>query len=49
VVDVDGATVAFEIWSRVDFDAWLPIAEDIVDSIGFLDVPASQPGPSSAP
>jgi hypothetical protein len=36
VLDVDGATVAFEIWAREAFDAWLPTASSIVDSIRFL-------------
>jgi signal transduction histidine kinase len=49
MVDVDGATVVFEIWSRVDFDAWLPTAEGIVDSIGFIDVPADEPRPATSP
>ena len=49
MVDVDGATVVFEIWSTVDFDAWLPTAEGIVESIGFLPVPSSDPGPVSSP
>jgi signal transduction histidine kinase len=36
VLDVDGATVAFEIWAREAFDVWLPTASSIVDSIRFL-------------
>jgi signal transduction histidine kinase len=49
MVDVDGATVVFEIWSRVDFEAWLPTAEGIVGSVGFLDVPATESEPANSP
>ncbi|HEX6868547.1 MAG TPA: sensor histidine kinase, partial [Candidatus Limnocylindrales bacterium] len=36
LVDVDGATIAFEIWSRGSLAEWLPTAEDIIESIRFL-------------
>jgi hypothetical protein len=49
MVDVDGATVVFEIWSTIDFHKWLPTAEGIVASVRFLPVPTSDPGPVSSP
>jgi hypothetical protein len=50
VVDVEGATVAIEIWARDRPDEWLPTARSIVDSIRFLNASpgtgsASGPGP----
>jgi signal transduction histidine kinase len=39
ILDVDGATVAIEIWStksETSIDTWLPTANKIVDSIRFL-------------
>jgi hypothetical protein len=36
VADVDGATIAIEIWSRADLDAWLAQATPIVESIRFF-------------
>jgi signal transduction histidine kinase len=36
LLDVDGETIAIEIWSAPNIDAWLPAADRIVDSIRFL-------------
>ena len=44
VVDVDGETIAIEVWSGGDVDEWLPTADAIIDSIRFLyRPPASRP------
>ena len=36
IVDVDEATIVFEIWSQIDVGAWQPTAEAIVGSVRFL-------------
>jgi hypothetical protein len=46
IVDVDGATIAIEIWSRDNLDRWLVAANPIVESIRFFHV--SSPSSSSA-
>ena len=40
LLDLDGATLAFEIWSRDDLEEWLGTAEPIVESIRFLNAAA---------
>jgi hypothetical protein len=51
MADIDGATIAIEIWSRADLDAWLPRANPIVDSIRFFYRPpeASPASPTPLP
>ena len=43
LLDVDGATIAIEIWSGdpPTFDAWYATASHVVDSIRFLHAPAA--------
>ena len=43
ILDVDGATIAIEIWSGdpPTFDAWYATASHVVDSIRFLHAPAA--------
>jgi signal transduction histidine kinase len=36
LLDVDGETIAIEIWAGGEMEDWLPTAEKIVDSIRFL-------------
>jgi len=36
LLDVDGETIAIEIWAGGEMEQWLPTAEGIVDSIRFL-------------
>jgi signal transduction histidine kinase len=42
VFDVDGATIAIEIWSGGNVEDWLPTAEKIVESIRFLYRPPAE-------
>jgi len=51
MADIDGATIAIEIWSRADLDAWLARANPIVASIRFLYRPpeASPASPTPLP
>ena len=51
VLDVDGATIAIEIWSGGDVDKWLPTANRIEDSIRFLYIPPAggSPSPTRSP
>ena len=48
LLDVDGATIAIEIWSGdpSTFDAWFATASDVVDSIRFLNSPAAVGSPA---
>jgi hypothetical protein len=48
VLDVDGETIAIEIWSGGDVDAWLPAAEKIVESIRFIYRPPVDASPASS-
>ena len=49
LLDVDGATIAIEIWSGdpPTFDAWYATASQIVDSIRFLHAPAAAGSPAA--
>ena len=49
LLDVDGATIAIEIWSGdpPTFDAWFSRATQIVDSIRFLNAPAAEQSPAA--
>jgi hypothetical protein len=42
VLDVDGETIAIEIWSGGKIEAWEPTAEKIVESIRFLYRPPAE-------
>ena len=48
LLDVDGATIAIEIWSGdpPTFDAWFATASHVVDSIRFLNSPAAVGSPA---
>jgi hypothetical protein len=48
LLDVDGATIAIEIWSGdpPTFDTWYPTASRVVDSIRFLNSPAAVGSPA---
>jgi len=49
-VPIDPTADAYStIRSRVDFDAWLPTADGIIDSTGFLSFPSSESGTASSP
>jgi hypothetical protein len=41
VLDVDQATIAIEIWSRLGVEAWQPTADGIIRSIRFLHQPSA--------
>jgi len=41
LLDVDGATIAIEIWSGGPIESWIPTAETIVGSIRFFHSPAA--------
>ncbi len=47
ILDVDDATVVFEIWNQSDLASWLPTAHRIIDSVRFFYRPSGA-GPSSA-
>ena len=49
LLDVDGATIAIEIWSGdpPTFDAWYATASHVVDSIRFLHAPAAAGSPAA--
>jgi hypothetical protein len=47
LLDVDGETIAIEIWSGGEMDDWRPTAETIVDSIRFLYRPPAETSPAS--
>ncbi|HET9758034.1 MAG TPA: sensor histidine kinase [Candidatus Limnocylindrales bacterium] len=47
LLDVDGQTIAIEIWSGGEMDDWRPTAETIVDSIRFLYRPPAETSPAS--
>ena len=49
LLDVDGATIAIEIWSGnpPTFDAWFATASQVVDSIRFLNSPAAVGSPAA--
>ena len=49
LLDVDGATIAIEIWSGdpPTFDAWYATASRVVDSIRFLHSPAAAGSPAA--
>jgi hypothetical protein len=49
LLDVDGATIAIEIWSGdpPTFDAWFATASRVVDSIRFLHSPAAAGSPAA--
>jgi hypothetical protein len=52
LLDVDGETIAIEIWAGDHMEDWLPKAQKIVDSIRFLSRPpaeASPAGPTPSP
>ena len=47
LLDVDGETIAIEIWAGGDHvDQWLPTADKIVDSIRFLYRPPDETNPA---
>ena len=48
LLDVDGATIAIEIWSGdpPTFDSWFATASHVVDSIRFLNSPAAVGSPA---
>jgi signal transduction histidine kinase len=46
LLDVDRATVVFEIWNQQDLASWLPGAEEIIDSIRFFSRPPGDATPS---
>jgi hypothetical protein len=47
LLDVDGETIAIEIWAGGDHvDQWLPTADNIVDSIRFLHRPPDETTPA---
>jgi signal transduction histidine kinase len=48
VLDVDGETIAIEIWAGGQMEDWLPTAEEIVGSIRFLHRPAASPTTSTS-
>jgi signal transduction histidine kinase len=48
LLDVDGETIAIEIWSAPDIDQWLPTADRIVDSIRFQYRPPIETFPVSS-
>jgi signal transduction histidine kinase len=47
LLEVDGVTIAIEIWSGGEMDDWRPTAEKIVDSIRFLYRPPAETSPAS--
>jgi signal transduction histidine kinase len=50
ILEVDGETIAIEIWSGDELDAWEPMAEKIVESFRFLyRAPAGSPSESPSP
>jgi hypothetical protein len=46
LLDVDGATIAIEIWSGGPIETWMPTAEKIIESIRFFHPPAASPSAS---
>ncbi|HEY3163817.1 MAG TPA: sensor histidine kinase [Candidatus Limnocylindrales bacterium] len=53
LVDVDGETIAMEIWSGANddpiiFDPWIATANRIIDSIRFFHRPSASPSPASS-
>jgi hypothetical protein len=48
VLDVDGETIAIEMWAGGEMDDWLPTAERIVESIRFLYRPPASSSPASS-
>jgi hypothetical protein len=47
ILDVDGETIAIEIWAGGHMEGWLPTAEKIVDSIRFLYRPPAEASPAT--
>lgn len=48
VLDIDGQTIAIEIWSGDDVDIWEPTAERIVESLRFFYRPPDEPSPATS-
>jgi len=49
IVDVDDATVVFEIWNPEDLASWLPTAHEVIDSVRFFYQPTVEGSAGASP